>query len=185
MHDYVELDDAELSSDLIRRLRGLERWVSPKQMGEVWIFPPLDEPEGTREFMLFTRMAGDDEREVYSARLRLDAPGKAAVGNNGGPGRNGGSADPAKENGTEGVHPSHDGVERPEVAGRPAPDQAVVEHGSAPAERMPALVERFLRRMGDDRPPVHVRIDGSRQRWDELVTRLSEEAPAEDGGQPH
>lgn len=170
MWDETRADEVELSAELIRRLRHLEDFVSPELMGELWIFPPLDEPEGTREFVLFTRMDGDGERAVYSARHRPgddDGARAAAAGN--------GAGDAAARSGNGGA------PER--TAGGEAPEQAVVEHGRAPAERLPGLVEALLRRLGDERAPVHVAIEGSRRRWDELVTRLAGTTPGGGGAE--
>ncbi len=154
-------EELELSAELIRRLRQLEAFVPPEEMGELWIFPPLDEPHEAREFVLFTRMAGEDERAVYSARHRGAGPDGAPAPGDGGEARNG--------------HPPSEG------AGNGAPEQAVIEHGRAPAERMPGLVRDLLRRLGDDRAPTHVAIQGSRRRWDELVTRAAGSEPAGEG----
>lgn len=174
MQDYVDVDQADLSAELVRRLRHLEHFVPPEQMGEIWIFPPLEEPEGTREFVLFTRMSGDEERQVYSARDRRDGPEGSAPGTNGdgahaaaaatnGNGSRGNGGAPTDENGDG----APGGGAREELA------QAIVEHGRAPAGRLPGLVESLLRRLGDQRAPVHVAIEGSRGAWDDLVTRVN------------
>lgn len=165
MSNDVGVDDLELSVELIRRLRQLEDFVPPEEMGQVWIFPPLEEPEGIQEFVLFTRVAGDDERAVYSARHR---PGE----NGAPPGAGGNGAADAEGVSRNGDNPS-------EGAGHGGPGQAVVEHGRAPADRLPGLVEDLLRRLGDEREPLHVRIEGSRRCWDELVTRVADGGEAE------
>lgn len=154
-----DLEELELSSELVRRLRQLEDVVPPEEMGEVWIFPPLEEPEGSREFLLFTRVAGDEERAVYSARHR--PPGSEAAAENG------------KGGGTDGRGDARNGGDPHNGSSPGRPGQAVVEHGRAPADRVPGLVEALLRRVGDERAPAHVVIDGSRRRWDELVTRAA------------
>lgn len=147
-------DELELSAELIRRLRQLEAFVPPEEMGDLWIFPPLDDPHEAQEFVLFTRMAGEDERAVYSARHQGARPDDGAPPpGDGGEARNG--------------HPPS------EETGNGGPEQAVIEHGRAPAERIPGLVRDLLRRLGDDRAPAHVAIQGSRRRWDELVTRAA------------
>ena len=174
MQDYVDVDQADLSAELVRRLRHLEHFVPPEQMGEIWIFPPLEEPEGTREFVLFTRMSGDEEREVYSARERRDGPEGSGRGRNG----NGDHAAAAATNGNGsrvngGTPTDGNGVGASRGSGREGLAQAIVEHGRAPAGRLPGLVESLLRRLGDQRAPVHVAIEGSRRRWDDLVTRVN------------
>lgn len=169
MSNQVRAGDLELSAELVRRLRQLEDVVPPEEMGDVWIFPPLEEPEGSREFVLFTRVAGDDERAVYSARHR--------PGGNGTPPREGhDGADIDVGNTQNGKSPQNGSS-----AGRPG--QAVVEHGRAPADRVPGLVEALLRRVGDERAPAHVVIDGSRRRWDELVTRVAGADSSGDGAE--
>lgn len=174
MQDYVDVDQADLSAELIRRLRHLEYFVPPEQMGEIWIFPPLEEPEGTREFVLFTRMSGDEERQVFSARERRGGPEGSAPGAEG----NGEHALAAAENGNGsrlngGPPPDGNGDRASEGSGSDELAQAIVEHGRAPAGRLPGLVESLLRRLGDQRAPVHVSIEGSRRRWDDLVTRVN------------
>lgn len=52
--------------------------------------------------------------------------------------------------------------------GTPA-HQVIVEHGSAPADRVPRLVSNLQRRLGHDAPARHVEIDGETERWRELV----------------
>jgi len=52
--------------------------------------------------------------------------------------------------------------------GTPA-HQVIVEHGSAPADRVPKLVSNLQRRLGHDAPARHVEIDGETERWRQLV----------------
>lgn len=52
--------------------------------------------------------------------------------------------------------------------GTPA-HQVIVEHGSAPADRVPKLVSNLQRRLGHDAPARHIEIDGETERWRELV----------------
>lgn len=111
-------------SAVARRLHALTRAVSPREIAELWVFPPLAELESSAEFFLFTRFHGDERRTLYSARLRREDGSGAR--------------------------------------------QVVVEHGSVPADRVPALVERLQRRLGDDGRPFHVAIEGSDARWAEL-----------------
>lgn len=54
--------------------------------------------------------------------------------------------------------------------GTPA-QQVLVEHGSAPAHRIPRLVERLQRRLGGADQPRHVAVRGRETRWRELVER--------------
>ncbi|MFQ5678179.1 MAG: hypothetical protein ACE5HP_01810 [Gemmatimonadota bacterium] len=107
------------------RLQALARTVPPTEIGELWVFPPLEALEGSAEFFLFTRRVGEERRGLYSARLE-------------------------GENGSG---------ER----------QVVVEHGSVPADRVPRLVDRLQRRLGEGFRPYHAVIDGSTVRWEELL----------------
>lgn len=56
-----------------------------------------------------------------------------------------------------------------------AAHQVIVEHGSAPADRMSRLVSGLQRRLGQSAPARHVAIDGELARWRSLVeeTRVS------------
>lgn len=54
------------------RLRSLAESVSPIEIAELWVFPPLAELESSAEFFLFTRFHGEERRILYSARLRRE-----------------------------------------------------------------------------------------------------------------
>lgn len=69
--------DEQQSMD--RRLRELGRTVSPSEIAELWVFPPLETLAGSTEFFLFTRFDGD-RRRLYSACL---PPGVRPNGNSG------------------------------------------------------------------------------------------------------
>lgn len=153
-HDGADGSEAgELDPEITGRLRDLERSVQPEEICELWIFPPLSEIDGSAEFFLFTRFAEDDRRGLCSARLRRRPDGEV-VG---------------------------DGPDRPEVNGSArngedgasdqvrAVRQKITEHGSVPADRLPRLVERFRKRLGEDEEPLHFRIEGSPSRWKRLV----------------
>lgn len=136
----------DVSQELARRLREVGEAVSPSEIGELWIFPPLADVEESAEFLLFTRMLQEDRRRLYSARLRRLAgenEDEAARGNGTGAGAAGdGSAARAHE---------------------------ITEHGSVPADRVPGLVERFRRRLGEGGEPKHLVIEGSVERWSALL----------------
>lgn len=51
--------------------------------------------------------------------------------------------------------------------------QVVVEHGSVPADRVPGLVSRLQRRLGEERQPLHLVVDGRVGRWEEFVHAAS------------
>lgn len=137
-----------------RRLRDVEAQVDPREISEVWIFPPLPELEDSSEFVLFTRYVADGRRRLYTAGLRRR--GSAFVENGGG----------------------DDG---PETRQAQVPENEVTEHGVVPADRLPRLLERFRRRIGREHEPVHVSIGGSVERWGALVAGPgSAEDPAAD-----
>ncbi len=157
MDGTAECGYERLDAEVGRRLLELEGVIPPTEIGELWVFPPLEEPEGSREFVLFTRFGDNGTRRLYSARVppsreeRRELPGPDGytrerdrkMANR----RNGDGGDAAAE----------------------LPDQRITEHGEIPAGRLPGLVQRFRRRLGDDRVPVHVQVDGSRERWIELL----------------
>ena len=60
--------------------------------------------------------------------------------------------------------------------GTPA-HQVVVEHGRAPANRVPGLVAGLQRRLGQPSAVRHVRIEGDGARWEALL-KQSQEADA-------
>lgn len=133
----------DLSEELSRRLRDVGRAVAPREIGELWIFPPLEDVEESAEFVLFTRMGENGHRHLYSARAR---PAGAA-----GNGTSSGGRVPSK---------GSEGEER----------QRITDHGSIPADRVPRLVERFRRRVDrEGHEPVHVVVEGTMERWRELL----------------
>lgn len=136
----------DVSQELARRLHEVERAVSPSEIGELWIFPPLADVEESAEFLLFTRVLQEDRRRLYSARLRrlTGEEGEEAANGNG-------------------TRPTGNGD------GSGARKHEITEHGSVPADRVPGLVQRFRRRLGEGAEPTHLVIDGSVDRWSSLV----------------
>ena len=55
--------------------------------------------------------------------------------------------------------------------GSPA-HQVIVEHGSAPADRLPRLVSNLQRRLGQTAPARRVTIDGEPDAWRRLVDEM-------------
>lgn len=143
----------DVSEELAGRLRAVARAVSPEEIGELWIFPPLAEMEHSAEFVLFTRRLEEDRRRVYTAR--------ASPGAGDGPGENGA--------GSNGTRPASREGDPAAIAGNGAPAQTITEHGSVPSGRVHRLVDRFRRRLGDEGEPLHVVIEGRRERWATLV----------------
>ena len=47
----------------------------------------------------------------------------------------------------------------------PVDDQEILEHGRVPNDRVPRIVERFQRRLGENREPRHLIIEGCEERW--------------------
>jgi len=54
--------------------------------------------------------------------------------------------------------------------------QVIVEHGSAPADRLPRLVTALQRRLGQSAPARHVAIEGQLERWESLLAEARGEA---------
>ena len=136
-----------VSEEVARRLEAVGRAVSPEEIGDLWIFPPLADVEHSAEFLLFTRRLEEGKLRLYSARLRL-------------------AADPAAENGDAGAVRGANGNG---AGGEGEVHQQITEHGSVPADRVPGLVVRLRRRLGDDGEPRHVVIDGRPERWHDLL----------------
>lgn len=157
MDGAAEDGRGRLTVEVSRRLRELESLVPPSEIGELWVFPPLDEPEGTAEFVLFTRLGDNGTRRLYSARIPPSGEERRSL-----PGPSGRRREREREMANR---RNGDG----DAGEAEAPDQRVTEHGAMPAGRLPGLVQRFRRRLEEDRAPVHRRIGGSRERWVEFV----------------
>lgn len=157
MDGTAERGHERLNEEVGHRLLELEGVIPPTEIGELWVFPPLEEPEGSREFVLFTRFGDNGSRRLYSARVPPSQEERREL-----PGPDGYTREPVRKmanrrNGDGGG------------AADDLPEQRITEHGEIPAGRLPGLVQRFRRRLGDDRVPVHVEVDGSRERWIELL----------------
>jgi len=57
--------------------------------------------------------------------------------------------------------------------------QVIVEHGSAPADRLPRLVTALQRRLGQPAPARHVPIEGQLERWESLLAEARGVAPSD------
>jgi len=58
-----------LTGDLTVKLRQLGRAVSPTEISDLWVFPPIEELEDSSEFLLFTRFMNEDLRRLCAARF--------------------------------------------------------------------------------------------------------------------
>lgn len=58
-----------------------------------------------------------------------------------------------------------------DARGQPAVQEELTEHGTAPADRIPRLVEGVLRRLDEpaDAAPRNIRVEGSEERWKEGI----------------
>ncbi len=61
----------ELETDVVHKLRELGRAVSPIEISDLWIFPPLANLASSTEFFLFTRFLSADTRRLCSARIEV------------------------------------------------------------------------------------------------------------------
>ena len=157
MDGTAEHGHERLTEEVGRRLLELEGVIPPSEIGELWVFPPLEEPEGSREFVLFTRFGDNGTRRLYSARVPPSQEERREL-----PGPDGYTRERDREMANR---RNGDG----DASSGEVPEQRITEHGEIPAGRLPGLVQRFRRRLGDDRVPVHVELDGSRERWLELL----------------
>lgn len=156
MDGSAERGHERLNGEVSRRLLELEGVVPPSEIGELWVFPPLDEAEGFREFVLFTRFGDNGTRRLYSARIPPSREERREL-----PGPDGYTRERKGKTANRGNGDGESGEE--------LPDQRITEHGAIPAGRLPGLVQRFRRRLGDDGVPVHLEVDGSRDRWTEMI----------------
>lgn len=146
-----------LPRELEWRLREVEAAVSPEEIAELWVFPPLTDVDHSSEFLLFTRYLENERRRLYTARIPAETLAGEEVPPAGGASSNG-------RNGN-GRHRATDGNGTQGRAG-----QEIRDHGTVPADRMPRFVEDFLRRLdGDGVEPIHVEVNGCRQRWFALL----------------
>lgn len=58
-----------IPAETIERLRRLAGSIPPEELSEIWIFPPLDDVEGSDEFHLFTRCVGEGVYRVCAAEF--------------------------------------------------------------------------------------------------------------------
>jgi hypothetical protein len=155
---------AQIDSELALRLRELGRHVSPSEISDVWIFPPLPDLEGSTEFLLFTRFMSDRMRRLCAAEFADNVNGNGAAAKSAE--NPSGDGSPVVDGNGNGIGAS---VTDPAFPGR------ITEYGAAPSHRIPRLVAGIRKRLGDVTDPVHVEVDGCPYSWDRLVT--VEDAP--------
>ena len=120
-----------------RRLRRLAGRIPPDELSEIWVFPPLEDVEGSDEFHLFTRRMSEGVYRVCAAEFPSESePEKKTEGGSGGP-----------------------------IDGRAAGEPRVTVYGAVPESRVSRLVAGFRDRLGDGREPLYLPIYGSLERW--------------------
>jgi hypothetical protein len=149
-----------LPGELAWRLREVESTISPEEIAHLWVFPPLSDVEHSAEFLLFTRYLENERRRLYTARLPAEVLGTGRASSDAASVNNGRNGDGGAEVGGSNGHVG----------------QEIRDHGTVPAERMPRFVEKFLRRLdGETGTPIHVEVNGCRERWSAL------QRPSENG----
>lgn len=146
-----------VDSELATRLHALGRSVSPVEISELWVFPPLPEIEDSGEFVLFTRVLADEMRRVCAVEFGNGVAGNGAAPANGNGNANGSSNGHGNGNG----HAEGNGKD----AGISGPTVRITEYGRVPSNRVQRVVDGFRRRLGDDREPLHLRVDGCPHSW--------------------
>ena len=146
-----------VDSELATRLHALGRSVSPVEISELWVFPPLPDIEDSGEFVLFTRVLADEMRRVCAVAFEDGVADNGAVPVNG----NGNGNGTASLNGNGNGHGAGNG----NGAGLSGPTVRITEYGRVPSNRVQRVVDGFRRRLGDDREPLHLRVDGCPHSW--------------------
>ena len=146
-----------VDSDLAVRLRALGYSVSPAEISDLWVFPPLPDLEDSGDFVLFTRVLPDEMRRVCRAEFAdvvvTNGNGNQANGRNGG-GVAGNGQTPVNGNGNGIGDGNGNGNRSGTHVAR------ITEYGRVPSKRVQRVVDGFRRRLGDDREPLHIRVDG-------------------------
>ena len=159
---------AGVDSDLAIRLQALGHSVSPTEISDLWVFPPLPDLEDSGDFVLFTRVLPDEMRRVcrveFAEAVPTNGNGHQVNGRNGngnGVAGNGQTTDNGNGNGN-----GH---------GPDTPVARITEYGRVPSKRVQRVVDGFRRRLGDDREPLHIRVDGCPDSWLQVLARESSE----------
>ncbi|MCL7962690.1 MAG: hypothetical protein M8860_07550 [marine benthic group bacterium] len=170
-----------IEAELATRLHALGRRVSPIEICDLWVFPPLPDVEESGDFVLFTRVLADEMRRVCAVEFTdppassngTHAAGRSANGN--GSAGNGSPEQGSGSNGANGNGASRnsDSGHEPGIPSAPLPTVRITEYGRVPVGRVQRVVDGFRRRLGDHREPLHVRVDGCPQSW---LRMLAEES---------
>lgn len=168
---------AGVDSDLAVRLRALGHSVSPTEISDLWVFPPLPDLEDSGDFVLFTRVLPDEMRRVCRVEFAdpvvtngngQQANGRSGNGNgvvgNGHAAVNGNGN--GNGNGTSVAENGHDSE---------IPVAHITEYGRVPSKRVQRVVDGFRRRLGDDREPLHIRVDCRFDSWLRMLAPESSE----------
>ena len=143
---------AVVEPDLAVRLRALEHSVSPAEISDLWVFPPLPDLEDSGDFVLFTRVLPDEMcricRVEFTDAVVTNGNGQQVNGRNGD-----GVAGDGQANGNGNGN------------GSGAPVARITEYGRVPSKRVQRVVDGFRRRLGDDREPLHIRVGGCPDSW--------------------
>ena len=161
-----------VDSELAVRLRALEHSVSPAEISDLWVFPPLPDLEDSGDFVLFTRVLPDEMRRIcrveFADTVVTNGNGQHVNGRNGdGVAGNGHTNGSTPENGSE------DGNGNGNGSGTPV--ARITEYGRVPSKRVQRVVDGFRRRLGDDREPLHIRVDGCPDSWIRMLAPESSE----------
>lgn len=72
-------ENRTISTETADRLRHLAGRISPEELSEVWVFPPMEDVDGSDEFHLFTRRITDGVFSVCAAEFGDDEPARVTV----------------------------------------------------------------------------------------------------------
>lgn len=157
---------SELTAARLRRLAGR---IPPDELSEVWVFPPLEDIEGSDEFHLFTRRMSEGVYRVCAAEFPGDSGKEGAAAAAAGGAANGAANGSASAT---------------VVDGKRAGEPRVTVYGAVPESRVPRLVAGFRDRLGDGREPLYLPIFGSLERWRLAVGVDAPKSVPDDGETP-
>ncbi len=163
---YPELGRV-LDLDLSDRLRALEHSVPPTEISDLWVFPPLPDLEDSGDFVLFTRVLPDEMRRICRVEF-AEASGTNGIGQQ----TNEHGDDVA---GAGRTHGNGTGNGNGNGSGAGSPVARITEYGRVPSKRVQRVVDGFRRRLGDDREPLHLRVDGCLDSWLQMLAQESSE----------